>query len=144
MKIAFIAGKIKNLHLLLSNAISLQIFRQKFYRNVSWVVLHQTYHFCPNLWIWSVALATERQNLRQNIQKSSPQKPEGGQNWNSAEMFVALASTKMMFLLPLLMHFHCDGNLKFPLTYNGKSENWPLFLCHCRYSDKHFTETFLE
>ena len=27
-----------------------------------------------------------------------------------------------MFLLPLLMYVRCYGNLKFPLTYNGKSE----------------------
>ena len=33
-------------------AISLQIFWQKFYRNVPWVVLYQSYKFCPNRWIW--------------------------------------------------------------------------------------------
>ena len=33
-------------------AISLQIFWQKFYGNVCWVVLHQTYHFSPNLSRW--------------------------------------------------------------------------------------------
>ena len=27
------------------------------------------------------------------------------------------------FFLPLLRHFGCYGKLKFPLTYNGKSEN---------------------
>ena len=26
------------------------------------------------------------------------------------------------------MRFRCYGNLKFPLTYNGESENWPLLL----------------
>ena len=31
-------------------AISLQIFWQKFYRNVPWVVLYQAYKFCPNHW----------------------------------------------------------------------------------------------
>ena len=51
---------------------------------------------------------------------------------------------KDAFLLLLFMRFHCYGNLKFPLTYKGESENWPLLLCHCRYSDKHFTEMFLE
>ena len=49
-----------------------------------------------------------------------------------------------VFLLLLLMRFHCYGNLNSPVTYNGESENWPLLLCLCRYSDKHFTETFLE
>ena len=33
-----------------------------------------------------------------------------------------LASTKCMFLLPLLMYFRCYINLMFPLTYNGKSD----------------------
>ena len=33
-------------------AISLQIFWRKFFRNVWWVVLYQTYTFCPNLSIW--------------------------------------------------------------------------------------------
>ena len=37
-----------------------------------------------------------------------------------------------VFLLPVLMYFRCYGNLKFPLTYNGKSENWHLLLSHCR------------
>ena len=35
-----------------------------FYRNVCWVVLYQTYHFYPNLWIWVVAMPTKRLNLR--------------------------------------------------------------------------------
>ena len=46
--------------------ISLQIFWQKFCRNVCWVVLHQVYHFRPNLSIWLVAMATEMLNLRKN------------------------------------------------------------------------------
>ena len=49
-----------------------------------------------------------------------------------------------MFLLPLLMHFGCYGNLNFPLTYDGKSENWDLLLSHCKYFDKSFTEMFVE
>ena len=43
-------------------------------------------------------------------------------------------------LLSLPMCFRCYGNLKFPYTYNGKSGNWHLFLCYCRYFDKSFTE----
>ena len=30
------------------------------------------------------------------------------------------------------------------LLYNGKSGNWHLFLCYCRYFDKRFTDMFLE
>ena len=37
-------------------------------------------------------------------------------------MFIALASTKILFLLLLLIYFGCYGNLEFPLTYNGKNE----------------------
>ena len=47
----------------------------------------------------------------------------------------------------LLLLFVCFGfydNLKFPLTYNGKNENWHLLLSHCRYFDKSFAEMFLE
>ena len=55
-------------------AISLQIFWQKFYRNVCWVALNQAYHFKLNLWIWLVTMATERLNLqKKNIKRSTPQ-----------------------------------------------------------------------
>ena len=59
-------------------AISLQIFWQKFYRNVCWVVLHQAYHFSPNLSICLVALIGCHGNRKvkfvKNIKKSTPQK----------------------------------------------------------------------
>ena len=38
-----------------------------------------------------------------------------------------------VILLPLLMYFCCYDNLKCPLAYNGKSENWHLLLFHCKY-----------
>ena len=38
---------------------SLPMFWQKFYRNVPWVVLYETYCLCPNVWIWLVAMASE-------------------------------------------------------------------------------------
>ena len=44
-------------------SVLLQIFWQKFYRNVSGVVLYQPYEFCPNHWFWLVAMATERLNF---------------------------------------------------------------------------------
>ena len=37
-------------------AISLQIFWQKFCRNVCWVVLHQAYHFRPNLSVYCLPI----------------------------------------------------------------------------------------
>ena len=64
-------GKSEKKHLLLSQ----QIFWQRFYRHIPWVVLYETYEFCPNRWIWLVAMATKRINSRKNIKKSSPQKP---------------------------------------------------------------------
>ena len=51
-------GKVKLWDLFLSHCIHV-------YRNVCWVVLHQTYHFSPNLSVWLVAMATERLNLRE-------------------------------------------------------------------------------
>ena len=36
---------------------------------------YEVYEFCPNCWIWLVAMATKNLNLRKNIKKSSPQKP---------------------------------------------------------------------
>ena len=80
------------------------------------------------LYLWSIQIL------------SSPQKPLGRWRWNIAEMFITLAFTKLCFLLPLLMCFRCYGNLKFLLTYNGKSESRPLFLYHCRYFDKSFRD----
>ena len=59
-------------------------------------------------------------------------------------VMITLASTKIMFLLPLLMSFRCYDSLKFPLTYNGKNESRPLLLSHCRYYDNKFTEMLLE
>ena len=110
------------------------------------VVLYQAYHFCPNLWIWLVAMATKKLNLKNNIKKSSTctLKAFGDKAETFAEMFITLASTKMVFLLSLLMCFRCYGNLKFPLTYNGKIENWHLLLSHRRYFDKSFSEIFVE
>ena len=42
------------------------------------------------------------------------------------------------------MYFGCYGNLKFLLTYNGKSENWSFLLSYYRYFDKNFIEMFPE
>ena len=67
-------------------------------------------------------------------------------NWHGHILKIAILVPlqKWHFLLTLLVCFRCYGNLKFPLAYNGKSENCPLLLSHCRYFDKSFTEMFLE
>ena len=51
-------------------------------------------------------------------------------------MFLTIAATKILFFIAVVKHFGCNGNLKFTLTYNGKSENLDLLLYHCRYFDK--------
>ena len=50
-------------------AISLQIFWQKFYRNIPGVVLYKPCEFCPNHWFWLVAIATEILNFRKKYSK---------------------------------------------------------------------------
>ena len=50
---------------------------------------------------------------------------------------------KKVVFIAVVKHFGCYGNLKFPLTYNGKSENWYLLLSHCSYFDKRFAEMFV-
>ena len=50
-------------------SVLLQIFWQKFYRNVFGVVLYQPHEFCPNRWFWLVAMATERLNFRNKYSK---------------------------------------------------------------------------
>ena len=57
---------------------------------------------------------------------------------------ISLFINGVFFSLSLPMCFRCYGNLKFPYIYNGKSQNWHLFLCYCRYFDKGFSEMFLE
>ena len=116
-------------------AITWQIFWHKFYRNIPWVDLFQTYH-----------LQVQSLNLigchRKTIKKSTPQKLKGEANAETLKIVYSISLYKFMFLLPLLKYFGCYGNLKFPLTYNGKSEIWHLLLSHCIY-DKSFTELFL-
>ena len=58
-------------------------------------------------------------------------------------MFITLAATKVVFLVDVALVLSLLWQLEdFPLTYNGKRENWPLLLSHCRYFDKSFTEMF--
>ena len=42
--------------------------------------------------------------------------------WNFAELFLALASTKLHIFLLLLKHFGCYDSFNFPLTYSGANE----------------------
>ena len=57
---------------------------------------------------------------------------------------ISLYINCIFFLLSLPMCFRCYGNSNFPYTcsYNGKSVNWHLFLCYCRYFDKILLKCF--
>ena len=86
-------------------------------------------------------MATERLNLQTNSQKSSPQKLRGMKlklyiNVHYISLYKSGISCDVALVLSLLWL------LKFPLAYNGKRENWPLLLSHCKYFDKSFTEMF--
>ena len=87
-------------------------------------------------------MATERLNLRKKYSKIVSEAK--GDEAETAKMSIILAFTKNCFLLLLLMYFSCYGNIKFSLTYNGKSENWHLLPFHCRYFDKSYSEMFIE
>ena len=82
-------------------AISLQIFWQKFFffRNVCWVVLYQTYTFCPNLSIWLVVMVTERLNLWKLFKSHLLRSCMGDKAETLPKMFIDLASTKMLFII---------------------------------------------
>ena len=109
------------------------------------MVLYKTYLFCCNLLIWLVTMATKSQNLRKKYSKVNSSEAVWGIKQKLCRMVSNISLYKRVVLLfPLLRHFGCYGNLKFSLTYNGKSENWHLLLSHCRYFDKSFAEMFAE
>ena len=56
------------------------------------------HEFCPNCWIWFVAMATKMLNLQKILKISSPQKPKGGWSGKFTEMFITFASTKTFFI----------------------------------------------
>ena len=62
-------------------------FNKDFFRNVPWIVHYQPYAFCPNCWIWLVAMATERLNFRNNIRKFSLQKLKLCRNVNIISLY---------------------------------------------------------
>ena len=98
--------------------------------NENWHLLLYLQIFWQNLY--------KRQNLWKNIKKSTSQKLFLGIKLKLCRIVSNNCLYKKLFLLPLLKHFGCYGNLKFPLTCNGKSENWDLLLSHCRYFDESF------
>ena len=95
---------------------------------------------CPNCWIWLVAMATKRIISRKDIKIISSEAIRGMKlklcrSVHNISLY-KLFSFCFVFLLPLLVCFLCYGSLKFPLTYNKKSESRSLLLSHCRYFDR--------
>ena len=84
--------------------------------------------FCCNFLIWLVTMATNRGNLHQK--KSKNISSEGVWGMKLCRNVSNISLKKNCFLFPLLKHVGCYGNLKFPLTYNGKNENWGLLYCY--------------
>ena len=130
-------------------SVLLQIFWQKFYRNVPGVVLYHPYELCQNHWFWLVSMATDRKakfSKKKSIQKSFFSETIRGMklklciNVHDISLYINCIFIVVAHVLSLLWQ------LKFPYTctYNGTSGNWHLFLCYCRYFDKSFTEMFLE
>ena len=76
---------------LASVAISLQIFWQKFYRKVPWLVLYQTYHFCPNLWIKMIGCQGNRKDLFTKNIKNQLIRILKGLIWNFADLFITFS-----------------------------------------------------
>ena len=87
-------------------------------------------------------MATERLNLRNYLKIFSSEAIRGIKLDFCRNVYNA--SLYKIAFFNAGMYFRCYGNLNFPLTYNGKSENWALLLAHCRYFDKMFTEMFPE
>ena len=91
--------------------------------NVPWLVLYQIYHLFPNLWIWLAAMATKRLNLRKRLKNHLLRSHKGDKAKTSQKCsWHKPLQNWCVFLLLMLMYFHCYGNFKFPLTYNGKSK----------------------
>ena len=92
-------------------AVSLQIFRFFFYRNVSWVVLYDSYEFFPNHWIWIGCHG----NIKGNYSKVFSSEAIKGMKLKLNSIHVNDSSLYInCFLLSLPMWFHCCDNLKFP------------------------------
>ena len=108
------------------------------YRNISGVVLYHPYEFCPNRWFWLVVMATERLNLRRKkiffSEAIRGMKLKLCIHVHDITLYINCIFIVVAHVLSLLWQ------LKVSYTYNGKSGNWHLFLCYCRYFGKSFTE----
>ena len=105
-------GENENWHLLLSRCT---YFREKRKQQKSLLSGPLPNIFCPNPTTLFVAMATESLNfLKIFFLKNQLLRSYKGDKAEFLEMFIALASTKTVFSLLMLMHFGCYGNLKFP------------------------------
>ena len=103
-----------------------------FDRNVPGVVLYQPYDFYQNHWFWLVAMPTERLNFRKKYSKIFFSEVIRGMK---LKLSIHVHDISLYINCVFYCRCPCDF-VDFPSTYNGKSGNWHLFLCYCKYFDK--------
>ena len=86
-------------------SVLLQIFWQKFYKNVPGVVFYQPYEFCQKHWVWLVAMPTKRLNFggKKNLLLRSH---KGNEAETLHKCLCYYPLHKFCFLLLLYMCFH--------------------------------------
>ena len=107
-----------------------------FYRHVPCVVLYQTWILSK--WLNLIGFHSNR--------KDKFSKEKNLLLWSRMGMKLKLCRNvhNISLCRNYVTCFRCYSNLKFTLTYNGKSEGRHLLLSYCRYFDKSFTEMFLD
>ena len=96
----------------------------------------------PKIWILSKPLNLIGRHGNRNAKfvekKSKPvsSKTISGMKLELCRNVHNISLYKIIFLLLLLICLHCYGNLKFPLSYNGKNETCHSLLNLGRYFDK--------
>ena len=129
-----IMGKSGNWQFLLSHCRYLDFFLQKrFLSSHLWFI-----------WILSKSLnligcnGNIKGTFSKKIKQSTPPKLFGGWSWNIAELFLTIASTKLLFFIAV-----AKASTKAHWLTMGKRKI-EIYCSHCRYFDKSFTEMFLE
>ena len=95
-------------------------------------VLHQTYIFLSNPLNLIGCHGNRKAKFAKKYSKIISTEAIRGMKLKLWRPVYNISLYKNIFLLPLLMYFRYNDNLKFPLTYNGNIENWHLLLFHCR------------
>ena len=99
-------GKSKSRPLLLSHC---RYFDKSF---TEMFLEYQIYEFCQNCWIWLVAMATESINSWKKKEKNHLLRSHNGDETETVEIFITLASTKNMFFIAVAHVLSCLWQLK--------------------------------